>query len=133
MPSQPIQDLVTAVGELIQVFTTVTNRLKLSAGDEALVTNAIADVRAALTTLGGPQGPSTVTAEAAAGATEVDVDSTEGWGKGEAFTTGPGTATDPSPVESGFVDAANPRMSPTRLKLKPPGLAAVLKVGQTIN
>lgn len=132
MANQDLADLLQGVSTLIRLFTDLANSKKLSAPDQAAIKAALADVRDAVDNLGSDQVPSVLTADVAAGATDIPVDSTAGWGKGEAFTTAAGTATDPGAVESGTVHATSPAPSPTMLRLSA-GLANAHKSGETIG
>lgn len=132
MANQELADLLQGVSTLIRLFTGLANDKKLSAGDQAAIRTAITEVRDAIDNLGSEQVPSVLTADVPAGATDIPVDSTEGWGKGEAFTTGAGTATSPGAVETGLVHATSPAPSPTVLRLAA-GLANAHKTGETIG
>jgi hypothetical protein len=130
--SPEVSGLVTIVGNLIRAFTDLANSNKLGAGDKAAIRKLIEDSNDTLDNLVPEQTDSVLTADAPAGATVLEVDSTAGWGRGEAYETGPGTATDPHPDLTGTVHATKPMKDATHLELSA-GLAGPLKVGQTIG
>jgi hypothetical protein len=131
--SASVIELVSAIGTLVALCTRLANRTPANPEDKALLAAALADAKEATDGLGVDQSPSVLTEDAPVGATDLKVDSSAGWTKGERGTIAPNGIVGAGETEDVVCDATMPRPDANTIRVAAPGTKFAHKAGEIVG